>query len=336
MNQSEPTPEPGLRLSDNRTRMASEVHRAMAHFGLNESQIRQDYWLVRSLCEIVDIAGPRTVLRHPYTDSPVGSLVFGGGTAVTAAWDVAERYSEDIDLMLQLHAGAKRRHVRATLKSVAVALTLRIGGRLHVRSADNRHMFFSIMTRDNTGVRVDITTKDLTDPVLMIPHKTPVSLIGRLGGPDLADEFPELGRSRTHPSATSIPTISPISTAMDKLLAQAHLSLSNNVKGMQARARDLYDLASIASNLPSAGNIIRRDGPRLLAVSHSWRANADGSRRPDGGFSAVPSFTLGTTHNRLLADAYNEVTERIVWGRRIKFEDAVRLALTLDPGPAAE
>ncbi len=70
-----------------------------------------------------------------------------------------------------------------------------------------------------------------------------------------------------------------------------------------------------------------------LAVSQRWRARVDGAKRPAGGFAAVSSFISGTRHNTVLRNAYETMAEQLVWGDPIDFDDAVRLAVALDPGP---
>jgi len=105
---------------------------------------------------------------------------------------------------------------------------------------------------------------------------------------------------------------------------------------IRRRARDLYDLASIALAATDFEGHIGRDSPRLLGMSEQWRREADGAVRPDGGFSSLHVFKPSTPEHAALREGYEEVTTSMVWGRQIAFADAVDLALSLDPGPAVD
>ncbi|WP_419838523.1 hypothetical protein [Candidatus Poriferisodalis sp.] len=52
------------------------------------------------------------------------------------------------------------------------------------------------------------------------------------------------------------------------------------------------------------------------------------------GFAALRSFDPTTPEHESLAQGYEEVSNNMVWGERIPLREAIRLAVSLDPGPS--
>ena len=314
---------------------------AAAHLGLDERQIIHDYWLVRGLYEVSKMIGPSGVLQNPYTQTRVGQLVLGGGTSLSAAWDIAPRYSEDIDLILIPYPDVAARRVKHSIKAFARDLARRMNAPLLVDSRGPRHCFFRLPVAGGDDISVDVTVKAISSsrPILILPE--PVgSLTARTAPEELLARHPELGRPRGPDNRGAlgpsfrVPVLGPCSTAMDKLLAQTNLSLNGTSSQIKARARDIYDLACIARSAELFEGHIGRDSARLLHIAQQARLNADAAIRPVDGFATLASFTPGTWQWEALRGGYQTVADELVWGDRIDFERAITLAVSLDPGPA--
>lgn len=94
----------------------------------------------------------------------------------------------------------------------------------------------------------------------------------------------------------------------------------------------MYDLACIAEHKDDYEGHIGRDSRLLLW--HAERAQPGPTRkRPADGFASLRSFDPATAEHEALAAGYEEVLDTMVWGRRIPLREAIRLAVSLDPGP---
>ncbi len=118
---------------------------------------------------------------------------------------------------------------------------------------------------------------------------------------------------------------------MDKLLAQTHLANTQNLFAIEERARDVYDLAMLALNKTVLSGHLGRDSIALLRASENVRRNRNGATRPDAAFASLSTFKEGTSEYQALERGYNAVLNDYVWGEKIPLNDAIRLALSLDP-----
>lgn len=59
-------------------------------FGISASSVEKDWWVVQSLRMIMQL----DVAQH---------IVFKGGTSLSKAWNLIDRFSEDIDIALDRH-----------------------------------------------------------------------------------------------------------------------------------------------------------------------------------------------------------------------------------------
>ena len=121
----------------------------------------------------------------------------------------------------------------------------------------------------------------------------------------------------------------------DKLLAQTRTASSGDRNLISERARDIYDLACIARERSRFEGHIGRDTRRLLHISESHRPDGD-PRRPPEGFASLRTFDPSTAEYEALAEGYEAVIEQMVWGDKIPLEEAIRLTVSLDDGPAEE
>ena len=331
----------GLSGSDNRAvgKLAAEtgdfgrlLDRASDAYGFPREMIAHDYWLVATLYAWATRVGVRSVpLAYPPAGSsppPAGRVIFGGGTSLSASWGITERWSEDIDLVFEPDGG---KHIpkkfKAACKAAAITVSKAIGGAYNTAGRSKNHFFFEVVHKDGPQARshVDIVAHDgIAHPVLV--QYTPVmSLIGKLAEPDELAAYPELG-------GFDFLTLGPGSTAMNKLLAQTQVSELGDLRRIRERARDVYDLASIALSSAYFEGHIGRDSSALLYVAEQWQGGK--TSRPPDGFASLRSFTSGTREHEVLAEGYETMTNQMVWGEKIEFDEAIRLAVSLDPGPA--
>ncbi len=328
-------------LSDNQASMQSLVKKSQQQFGISPDRIIKDYWLIATLQRIYRMLGANGRIPPLYgSKTEIGNIVFGGGTSLSAAWDIVPRYSEDIDLVLIPAPNAKSKHLRNGLQFFRNMAAKLIPYSVLIKDRNDGHKakqsFFTLQLKGGINISVDVTVRDFKDSPVHIEQKQPISLVGRVSSVEERNCYTELGgHIDTSPNGASwiVPCLGPCSTAMDKLLAQTHLSDVCDVSGISSRARDVYDLAMVSANAHKFEGHIGRDSLSLLAAAERIRSRADGAVRPKNGFSSIASFKRGSSQYEALKAGYETVLEEMVWGEKIGLDEAIELATTLDPIP---
>lgn len=319
-------------LTDTPDHFEELVERASAHYEIDPRLITSDYWLIRTLHAWASSVGDGYVQRRypdpklSDVDNRVGRFVFGGGTALSAAWGITQRWSEDIDLTLSETVQAQPRQLRQACTQAFDLAARMIPSAFNITEQSDEHCFASFLRNRQTVARIDVTFSSILD---MEPTWTQqeqvMSMIGRLCDEDVLRAHPELG-------GFEMRTLGPGSTSMDKLLAQTKTAGSGDMGRIKERARDVYDLACIAREKWRFEGHIGRDSKALLHIAEA--KTDDNDKRPADGFASLRSFDPSTPEHEALADGYEEVINGMVWGEKIPLDEAIRLAVSLDPGPA--
>ena len=290
--------------------------------GLTDRQIAHDYWLIRSLFGVSEmlpedgaVLVPAQTKRKP--DRHVGKWAFGGGTSLTAAWGVVERYSEDIDgnlfadeeISRSAFANVHRRISRAACDAVEASGHDTLGRTV-------RTTMISLDGQPNL-LKFETTLQAPDDE--LVETQTVTSLIGAHASLEPAGEYPEVGGFR-------MPCVRPEWTAVNKLDALHRRAEVGDLAGLTDRGRDLYDLWALACS--DHATAIRQRIPEL------WERAAGGIRtpvpRPDHGYGASPALMLGTAANDALRVGYERAVETTVWGDAPHFRQAIEAARGLD------
>ena len=323
----------GRALADDPSLLSEMCGRASDHYGLAPALIEADYWLIRTLGAWMHSLGANG-LPVPYRPAgraaSAGRIVFGGGTALSAAWNISDRWSEDIDLLLDPCGELTSKRMRAACKSQARRTCDAMGSRLRVLDTGPGYCFFeSVHLASNQRTRVDVVARPLAAHAsVLVQSRQVFSLLGRIEDQDVLDRYPELG-------GFTVPVLGPGLTMTDKLLAQTQVSSSGDLERIRERARDIYDLARIAKQRSRFAGHIGRDTRRLLHVSESQR-HTGAPRRPRDGFASLRTFDPSTPEHEALAAGYETVLTQMVWGEKIPLDEAIRLIIALDEGPAEE
>lgn len=319
-------------LTDSTAKFQEAVNDAVDHYGISRQLIVSDYWLVRTLHAWATRVGYETLPRRfpdpslPESDQSVGRIVFGGGTSLSAAWGIAHRWSQDIDLVLGPSSAALPKQLRHACKRAFEETSNHLGATYQVTEESADHCF-AVISDQERGMRssIDVAFQPLDDAPLWIQARPVMSLVGRLQNEATLEACPELG-------GFNFATLGPGTTAMNKLLAQTEVSRSGDLALISERARDIYDLACIAIARDQFEGHIGRDSSALLYIAEGWIPSSD-RKRPPNGFESLASFDQSTPEYRALADGYEAVMNEMVWGDPIPLDEAIALAVSLDPGP---
>ena len=318
-------------LSDDPSLLAEMCTDAAERYDLTPALIEADYWLIRTLfawMQALDGISLPMPYRPAERPASAGHVAFFGGTSLSAAWNVSDRWSEDIDLILDPATGLTDKQMRAACKSHARRTCDDTGSKFHELDTGPRYFFFeSVRSDTNQRSRVDVIARPLVGHAPVWVEPRPVfSLLGRIAEQDVLHRYPELG-------GFTVPAVGPGLTMTDKLLAQTEVALSGDLDLIRGRSRDVYDLACIAKQRARFEGHIGRDTRYLLYVSETQRP-PDDPRRPPDGFASLRTFDPATPEYEALAEGYESVLTEMVWGEKIPLDEAIRLAVSLDEGPA--
>ena len=309
------------------------VSDAASHYGLEGALIERDYWLVSTMHAWASTVGDRDIeRRYPdpsrsTSDQHVGRVAFAGGTSLSAAWGITQRWSQDIDLVLSPSEGAKPGHLRKACVQAFIESGRVIGAAHKVTDKGPAHVFAAFSRRDRGAISsIDVTYQQLDVAPLWSQRMPVMSMIGRISDAGLLEAHPELG-------GFAFDTLGPGTTAMNKLLAQTQTCLSGDMQFISERARDIYDLACIAESADLFEGHIGRDSKALLHIAEGWVEREDRKRPPDG-FASLRSFDPSTEEYEALAAGYEVVLGTMAWGDKIPLDEAIQHAVQLDPGPA--
>lgn len=235
------------------------------HMGIQEAFVEKDWYVTQTIGLLV---------QNPYADF---TIVFTGGTSLSKAHKLIERFSEDIDfrviaLSLEGESGSKIRNALSDFKQHLVGLLRQAFEVLRVDGRDgNRHLLIDLAYPTVFGpseplrphIKLEFTLSNLLLPSVDLPVSSFVNAVAR--------QAPEVPR---------IACIDPVENAADKLSAIAW-RIPSRVRGENDRqpdvVRHLHDLAKLSS--------------RALAS-------------PD--FARLVSYTIERDANR--ADALRELT----------------------------
>ena len=301
------------------------ANEAQDRIGLDAAQIIHDYWLVRSLHGIAGWlgSGGETVRRrNGALRVPVGRWAFGGGTSLTAAWRIGDRYSQDIDGSLFVEHDAISKSVRHRVcREVLNAALAALGPSQHITRGDRIRTTRVSLDGFSNYLKFETSIHDAeTELVASIVEPRPIaSIIAQHCDSIDTERFPELG-------GFELLCVRPAWTAVNKFDALHRRAELGDLRGVQDRGRDLYDLWAIARS-EHADEVKNR-------VRELWEHAASAIRtaqpRPGGGYADSEAFTPGTHANDALRAGYNDAVNDTVWGQAPTFGEALAAARDLD------
>lgn len=279
------------------------VTRIAATTGIPPSHIEKDYWVTE-------------VLRGAAATSlEIGcSIIFKGGTSLSKAHHLIQRFSEDVDLIAVLPAGSVRAK-DAALKAF-VAGAARVTGLTPQTDAATttkgvkRTSVFAYPTAHSSGLLRPGVLMELGTRGGALPQR-------RLAIQSLLTEHAEsagLPVDFDEAEPVSILVLEPVRTLVDKLVLLHHAATEGDDARRAATARHYYDVGRLLRNDDVLAHLV--DPPiDVLArevCEHSRAAGLPTADRPRGGFASSPAWDAGTS--RVAADAYDGlVVPTLVW-----------------------
>ncbi len=279
-------------------------------------------------------------IRHAIHQSqryPAAATVFKGGTAL-AKCGLVNRFSEDVDVSIvpprgRIFGDARRRNTRREVVKHLLdhtSLTLdhhRASGTYTVVRLTYEPLFLQSDAKAqiaNIGeVKVEYIVRDHAPGYH--PLRTISSYIGETAAqtnPSLLEEYPAL-------RPFQVLTAAPILSIVDKLDAMHWRSEYEDLKGIQRRPRDVYDLAALLSNDQVRATV---NSDAVAALHADLTATLPSGllqrkcARPTDGFGTSKAFQPGHPACEALRKVYDNVRPTVynedTW---IEFDDALNI-----------
>jgi Nucleotidyl transferase AbiEii toxin, Type IV TA system len=257
------------------------ITRIAAATGIPAAHIEKDFWVTE-------------VLRGVATASQQTgcSIVFKGGTSLSKAHRLIQRFSEDVDLIAILPAGGKNARDK-TLKAFVEAASIATG---IVPTVDpnssttgvKRTATFTYETARDTGILRPGVLMELGTRGGALPQR-------RLAVQSLITEHAEtvdLPIDFDEAAPVSLLVLEPVRTLADKLVLLHHAATEGDDNRKTATARHYYDIDRLLRNdqviaclADSPMDVLARE-----VCEHSRSAGLPTADRPKGGFATSPAW----------------------------------------------
>ncbi len=297
-----------MRLHENKNLFAELIQGTASGIGLPQIYIEKDYWVTKSL---------RALARSEYSDD----AVFKGGTSLSKAYRLIDRFSEDIDLAIIRKNQIGNAH-KALIKNIE---TVACKG---LEAIDNDHRISKGSTfrktvyrypREITGENFGQASAELLIEINAFSQPQPVER--KQLQPFMADFLMEQGRSEfieefgLQPFEMNVLSVK--RTLVEKMLTMIKDSYDDSpVTRLGNRIRHLYDIAQILSH-DEYQNFITSDEFHALCetcVHDEVRGAFDNARCLDKPLSEAPIFTEFDRWHDQLNRVYQGIFADLVYG----------------------
>jgi predicted nucleotidyltransferase component of viral defense system len=257
------------------------VTRIAASTGIPAAHIEKDYWVTEAL------RGVAAASRETGC-----SIVFKGGTSLSKAHHLIQRFSEDVDLIAVLPAGGTKSKDTILKSFVAAAaattgLTIETDEDATTRGVKRTAVLAYPTAHDagvlRPGVLVEVGTRGGALPQRRLAVQSLITEYAE--SIDLPVDFEEA-------APVSILVLEPVRTLVDKLVLLHHAATEGDDTRRAITARHYYDVDRLLRNDDIIAQLT--DPPvDVLArevTEHSTAAGLPTADRPKGGFAASPAW----------------------------------------------
>lgn len=266
--------------------------------GVARGAIEKDYWATE-------------VLRFACASGH--DVVFKGGTSLSKAYHLIERFSEDIDLLVVTDATGKA--LKRTLREIAGQVSADVGidhdreqegrGFLNARFA---HPSASDAPFLSSGVLLEMGSHGGPTPNETKSVRSLMSEMAEEIDPSALAEFEDLG-------GFEVTVLAPERTLAEKLAFLHHRASTGDLDALRLGARHLYDVASLLRSARVRDALV--DGEMItLMIDVDERSRAAGwsfTPRPDSGFAASAAFDATDEILDAFTRGFVDLAE-LVWG----------------------
>lgn len=278
--------------------------------GVDRGAVEKDYWateVLRSACS---------------NDHGVDGVVFKGGTSLSKAFKLIDRFSEDIDLVVVTTAtgGALKRALRTVANRASDDL-----GISHDREAEGRGYLnarFAYPTATpapflTSGVLLEMGSRGG-------PAPNEVRTVGSLMSDTASVVDPTAPRDFADLTRFDVTVLAPERTLAEKLAFLHHRATVGDVDALRRKARHLYDVALVLRSERVRHALAGGQMAELMADVDA-RSEAAGwpfTPRPEAGFASSPAFVPSPETREALEAGFTQLRE-LVWGELPSVDEAI-------------
>jgi hypothetical protein len=287
---------------------AGLVTAASNALGIPAPDIEKDVWVVEVL---------RSVFR-PIEDARV---IFKGGTSLSKAYGIIERFSEDVDLLVVPADGASRGAADRVLRGLPARAASDMGTTaakegsaqegVHRQERVAYEALFPDPGRVTAGVLLEMGIRGGPEPSELRQIRSYAAEWAVESGAAAEDEYEEFAPVR-------VVALRPERTLIEKLSLIHHLAATypQSADRIPANGRHLYDIYRLLGN-DSVLTALQEQGfaERVAADAYerSLLARWPCTPRPEAGFATSPAFGDKTDLSAVFRDALDQATT-LVWG----------------------
>lgn len=318
------------RLRDDRDALAALVSATAAHLHLNPAFVEKDFWVTEVLRSVVT---PRVV---PAKDGTLHEVtpIFKGGTSLSKGWNLIERFSEDVDLLIPFPDGVSIKARDGLLKDVVATARDHLG----LNEAHVRHEQATTGVKRNARFLVEARYDDpaVTSGVLLemgsrggwFPTATKVLTSLVAGHATTVMGFDVDEQAEFRPVAAVL--LGTERTLLEKvaLLHDAASRFAENPGRLHRAGRHLYDVYRLLTHAPTTQALAglgpegRVDLWNDIAL-HSEAAGFPFTARPATGMAASPLVDQSSEANSAAREAY-AAARGLIYGDEIPgFDDCI-------------
>ena len=283
---------------------------AAEQLAISPTAVEKDYWVSQVI----------RVLNRDFA----GDFVFKGGTSLSKAYRIVERFSEDIDVLV-LPGERGRGTTDNLMKDMAESAAAGIGGSATGvgGSERGRHRSYRVAypaTRDPTALIATSVLLEMGVRGGSHPH-APVAISSLLGD-TLEAAGTELGKFDDL-SPFDVDVLHPGRTLLEKLLlihSLAQRLAAENGAPIDGRSgRHFYDVYKLLGNRQVLDLLADRDQTEQVMrsveeINHQFFGGGGVEVRPAGGFSTCPAFDSASDVSSRLKPAYEATMPELYFG----------------------
>lgn len=274
---------------------------ASERLGVDRGAVEKDYWateVLRSACTI---------------DVGVEGVVFKGGTSLSKAFGLIERFSEDVDLLVVTNAtgNALKRALRRVADRVSADLGIQCDREREGRGYLNARFTYPTASPASyltSGVLLEMGSRGGPAPYATRAVGSLMSEAAAVIDPTAEADFADLTRF-------DVTVLAPERTLAEKLAFLHHRATVGDVDALRRGARHLYDVALVLRSA-RVRDALAHGRMETLMVDVDARSEAAGwpyTPRPGAGFAASPVFAPTSAIGDALEAGFTDLRE-LVWG----------------------
>lgn len=271
--------------------------------GIPAGHVEKDFWVTEVLRSIASYGEQHNV-----------DVIFKGGTSLSKAFRLIQRFSEDVDILVALtdrSAPEVADHMAAIIDAAAIDTGLHAITRTSAKPSDIKRaatLAFSATnppggTRD--GVLLELGTRGGTQPMQRLQIRSLVAEHAQTHGIDIGDyaDIP-----------FAIHVMRPVRTLIEKLMIVHHAAQSNDTDEQQRHARHYYDIWCLLTDTDTVAALTETPAQVIAREVETFTRDAgeQTSPRPENGFAASTAF--GPKATAAISSEYDTfVLQQFVW-----------------------